>query len=80
VGSMAVGGVAAGAAVTTRAVTIAAYLAVAAVMVALYVAGRARRFGLAPLGEVVDAVRAFRSGRLVLIVCWAWVGWHFLAR
>jgi hypothetical protein len=66
--------------VTTRALTIAAYVATAAVMAALYVAGRTRRFGLVPLGEIVDAVRAFRAGRLVLIVCWAWLGWHFLAR
>jgi uncharacterized protein DUF6186 len=79
-GSLALGGLAGGASVTSRAITIAAYVATAAVLVLLYIAGRARRLGLAPLGELMDAVCSSRSWRLTLIVCWAWLGWHFLAR
>jgi hypothetical protein len=44
------------------------------------VAGRARRFGLVPLGEVIDAVCGSLAGRLVVALGWAWLGWHLLAR
>ena len=74
------GGLAGGASVSTRAITIAAYVMTAAVLVLLYIAGRTRRFGLVSLGELVDVVRSSRSVRLAVIVCWAWLGWHFLAR
>jgi hypothetical protein len=65
---------------TVRALIIAAYAALTLSAVALYVAGRARRFGLVPLGEVIDAVRASLVGRLVVALGWGWLGWHFLAR
>jgi hypothetical protein len=65
---------------TARAMIIAAYAALALSAVALHVAGRARRFGLVPLGEVIDAARASPAGRLVVALGWAWLGWHLLAR
>jgi len=65
---------------TMRGVTIAGFVLRAAVAVALYAAGRAHRAGLAPLGELLDAVRASPLARLALIAVWMWVGWHFLAR
>jgi Family of unknown function (DUF6186) len=65
---------------TARATIIAAYAALALAAVAVYLAGRARRFGLVPLGEVIDAVRASLVGRLVVALGWAWLGWHLLAR
>jgi Family of unknown function (DUF6186) len=79
-GSLALGGLAGGASVNSRGITIAAYVATTAVLVLLYIAGLTRRLGLVPLGELMDAVGSSRSGRLALIVCWAWLGWHFLAR
>jgi Family of unknown function (DUF6186) len=63
-----------------RNLTIALYATVAALMVILYVAGRLRRFGLVPLGDVVDVLRRSRAGQLALVLAWAWLGWHFLAR
>ena len=64
---------------TVRALIIAAHAALTLSAVALYVAGR-RRFGLVPLGEVIDAVRASQVGRLVVALGWGWLGWRFLAR
>jgi hypothetical protein len=63
----------------------AAYAALAVSAVALQLAGRARRlclvpFGLVPFGEVIAAVRVSLAGRLVLVLGWAWLGWHSLAR
>jgi hypothetical protein len=66
--------------VSMRTVTIAGFVALAVLAVALYVAGRQRRLRFAPLGEVFDAVRSCTPGRLALVLGWAWVGWHFLAR
>jgi hypothetical protein len=63
-----------------RALTISSYAAVALVVVVLYVAGRARRLGLVPFGDVVDALRSLRAGRLALAIGWVWLGWHFLGR
>jgi hypothetical protein len=65
---------------TARTVTITGFVVLGALMLALYAAGRARRAGLAPLGDLLDAARAARGRRLTLVVVWAWLGWHFLAR
>lgn len=65
---------------TMRAVTILGFVLLGGAAVVLYLVGRARRFGLAPLGEVVDAARGRTAVRLALVVVWAWVGWHLLAR
>ncbi|OLF16051.1 hypothetical protein BU204_19110 [Actinophytocola xanthii] len=32
------------------------------------------------VGELVDILVATRTGRLVVVALWVWVGWHFLAR
>jgi hypothetical protein len=63
-----------------RALTIAGFVLAALAAVALYAAGRARRRGLVPLGDLVDALRSRMTARLALGVVWAWVGWHLLAR
>lgn len=65
---------------SSRDVTIAGFLALALLAVALYLAGRQHRLGLVPLGDVVDAVRSCTPARMALVLGWAWVGWHFLAR
>lgn len=65
---------------STRALTIAGFLVLAVMAGMLYLLGRARRLGLAPLGDVTDAIRASAAGRLALALAWAWVGWHLLAR
>jgi Family of unknown function (DUF6186) len=65
---------------TARWLIAAAYAALAVSAVALQLAGRARRLGLVPLGEVVAAVRGSLAGRLALGLGWAWLGWHLLAR
>jgi hypothetical protein len=65
---------------TARAMIIAAYAALTLSAVALYLAGRARRYGLVPIGAVIDAVRRSLVGRILVALGWAWLGWHFLAR
>jgi hypothetical protein len=65
---------------STRSLTIAGFLVLAALSLALYFLARTQRLGLARPGVVVDAVRSTMAGRLVLVVVWAWAGWHLLAR
>jgi hypothetical protein len=66
--------------VSPRNVTIAGFVALALLAVALHLAGRRHRLGLVPLGDVVDVARSCTPARIALVLGWAWVGWHFLAR
>ena len=65
---------------SSRDLTIAGFLVLAALALVLYVLGHARRLGLTPLGDLVDRIRTSAAGRVVLALSWAWVGWHILAR
>lgn len=65
---------------SSRELTVTGFLVLAVVALVLYLLGHARRWGLAPLGDVTDAIRTSRAGRVALALCWAWVGWHLLAR
>jgi Family of unknown function (DUF6186) len=65
---------------TARWMIAAAYAALAGSAVALQLGGRAGRLRLVPFAEVIAAVRVSLAGRLVLLLGWAWLGWHLLAR
>ena len=69
-----------GSPMSSRDLTITGFLVLAVVALGLYLLGRARRWHLAPLGDVTDAIRTSRAGRFALAFAWAWVGWHLLAR
>ena len=32
------------------------------------------------LGELLSLVVATRTGRIIAVLVWGWLGWHFLAR
>jgi hypothetical protein len=65
---------------TSRELTISAFLVLAVVALGLYLLGRVFRLGLVPLGDVTEAIRTSTAGRFALALSWAWVGWHLLAR
>jgi hypothetical protein len=69
-----------GSPMSLRKLTITGFLVLAVVAVGLHLLGRVHRLGLAPLGDVTDAIRTSTAGRLALTFSWAWVGWHLLAR
>jgi hypothetical protein len=61
------------------------WAALAAAAVGCEVAGWLAHAGrmksrLAPLEHVLTAVRSKGPGRAVLVVSWAWLGWHLFAR
>lgn len=63
---------------SSREVTIAGFLVLGAALVTLVAASWTGR--LPRVGEVVDLLGARRSGRLLIVLVWWWLGWHFLVR
>jgi hypothetical protein len=63
---------------SSRAVTIAGYVVLGGAALLLVVAGRLGV--LARSGAVLDALLARRATQLLLVLLWAWLGWHFLVR
>jgi Family of unknown function (DUF6186) len=66
--------------VTARSLTIAGFAVLAVGAAGLTATGRAGRFGLAVPGELVTALLSRTPTRLAIVLGWAWLGWHFLAR
>ena len=60
-----------------RDITIAGYVVCGLAAIALAVLARLRPTTVAPLRRVLDRVFASRAARLVLLVFWFWIGWHF---
>ncbi|MGH4018165.1 MAG: DUF6186 family protein [Pseudonocardiaceae bacterium] len=62
-----------------REVTIAAYVAILLIAVAIDLAARAGA-RVPSFGEVVTLVSRSWVVRFALLALWWWLGWHFLAR
>ncbi len=62
----------------SRILTIGGYGVLAIAMVVLLVLGHRRRSSIAPFGELVDVILIDRTTRLAIMLCWWWLGWHFL--
>jgi hypothetical protein len=65
---------------TSRDLTIAAYVLIALVGVALQAASYGRRSRIPSLSTLFRRVMRTRSGRLGVVAGWAWLGLHFFAR
>ena len=63
---------------TTRAIILFGYIVVAVTAVVTELLARRRPDGLAPLGDMLDAVMESRTTRVAVIAAWWWFGWHFL--
>ncbi len=61
-------------------VTIAGYLALLAAAVGLQALATRTRAPVPPLGEVLTRIMRTRTGRVGVLVAWAWLGLHFFAR
>ncbi|MGN6742565.1 MAG: DUF6186 family protein [Amnibacterium sp.] len=60
-----------------RAVTIGVFLALALAAVAATAAAHRRPDRVQGLGAVLDVVLASRAARIVVLLFWLWLGWHF---
>ncbi len=61
-------------------VTIAGYLVVVAGIVLLQVLATRTRVPVPSLGDLLTLAMRSRTGRVGVLVAWAWVGLHFFAR
>lgn len=61
-------------------VTIAGYLTVLAAGVVLQLLATRTRIPVPPLGDVFSRMMRTRTGRVGVLIAWAWVGLHFFAR
>ena len=64
---------------TSHAITIAGYLAVLSGMVLLQVLATRTRVPVPSLGELLTRAMRTRTGRVGVLVAWAWIGLHFFA-
>ena len=63
----------------SRTATLAGYAVIAALLVALQIAGLvSRRFPT--IGQAAALVTSRRTGRYVLLAGWFWAGWHLFVR
>jgi hypothetical protein len=65
---------------TSRELTIAGYLGVLAGCVALQIAAARKPERLPTIGRVFTHVMRTRTGRVGVLVAWAWLGLHFFAK
>ena len=65
--------------VTSHEITIAGYLAVLAGIVTLQVLATRTRAPVPSLGELLTRAMRTRTGRVGVLVAWAWIGLHFFA-
>ena len=64
---------------TAHNVTIAGYLAVLGAIVLLQVLATRTRVPVPSLGELLTRAMRTRTGRVGVLVAWAWIGLHFFA-
>jgi hypothetical protein len=61
-------------------ITIAGHLAVLLAAVALQVLAVRTQAPIPPLGDLLTRIMRSRTGRVGVLVAWAWLGLHFFAR
>ncbi|HEV2780816.1 MAG TPA: DUF6186 family protein [Actinophytocola sp.] len=65
---------------TDRTIIILGFAALALLILAAVVASHLRRDRLATISETVAHLTRTRSAKIIAVLIWAWLGWHFLAR
>jgi hypothetical protein len=65
---------------TARTAIIAGFAAILALAIAIDLLARRAGSGVRPLSATLAAALRPRGGRVLIIVVWLWLGWHFLAR
>ena len=66
--------------VSTRAVTIAGFAVLIAAMITLEVLGRRPGSRIPAAGEWLGYLMRPRIGRVLVLLGWWWLGWHYFAR
>lgn len=61
-------------------VTVTGFLVVLAALVGTEIAGRTRRAPVPTFSQVMTRLMRTRTGRVGVLVAWAWLGLHFFAK
>jgi hypothetical protein len=64
----------------TRILTVLGFAAVIAALAALELLGRRKGSRIPTLGEWLGYVMRSRAGRLLILLGWLWLGWHYFSR
>jgi hypothetical protein len=64
----------------TRVLTILGFAAVIAALAVLELVGRREGSRIPTLGEWLGYVMRSRAGRLLILLGWLWLGWHYFSR
>lgn len=65
---------------STRAVFLAGYVVIGLALAALMLVSHLRPSAVATVTELADAATRRRTGRLVVLLVWWWIGFHVLSR
>jgi hypothetical protein len=65
---------------STRAITIAGFAIVIAAMFTLELLGRRRGSRIPTVGQWLGYLMRPRIGRVLILLGWWWLGWHYFAR
>lgn len=61
-------------------VTVTGFLVLLAGLVGIEIAGRTGRAHVPTFGQVMTRIMRTRTGRVGILVAWAWLGLHFFAK
>ena len=64
----------------TRILTVLGFAAVIAALAVLELLGRRKGSRIPTLGEWLGYVVRSRAGRLLILLGWLWLGWHYFSR
>jgi hypothetical protein len=64
----------------TRVITIAGFAVVIGALFVLEFLGRRQDSRIPTLGEWLGYVMRSRAGRLLILLGWLWLGWHYFSR
>ncbi len=63
-----------------RVITVIGFGAVVAALFVLEYLGRRKNSSIPTLGQFLGYAMRPRAGRLLILLGWLWLGWHFFAR
>jgi hypothetical protein len=66
--------------VTPRAIIVTGFVVLLVIILAALIFAHARKERIATIWPVIDYLTRKRAVKVVAVLIWAWLGWHFLAR
>ena len=65
---------------TPRAIIITGFVVLLVIILAALIFTHARKNRVATVWPVIDYLTGKRAMKVIAVLIWAWLGWHFLAR